>query len=116
MEVGNLGRLKYSVAICCLWMATSGYSGLGVASTPVSASASAKITLRISPRARVEVEKEAKSAIFCVAGVPANRYQIVVRESGAAQRASRLVEGQKGRYCIADVAYEQVGLIIIMAQ
>ncbi|MCX2780138.1 hypothetical protein [Microbulbifer thermotolerans] len=81
-----------------------------------SAAASARITLRIMPRAQLHPTDIPGAGELCLDRIPADRYHISIRDlGGEAQEQERLV-GRSGNYCLPVSTSAKGKMVVIVAE
>jgi len=88
----------------------------GGANATTNASASARITLYIAPRAEVRPTGDPGIGHLCLAHIPAFRYYLSVRDIGDDHTAENRLPGQSGNYCVPVSASRQGKVVLIVAE
>ncbi|MGL6159379.1 hypothetical protein [Microbulbifer sp.] len=81
-----------------------------------SASASARITLYIPPRAEVRPTNDPGIGQLCLSHIPARSYYLSIRDTGEEAVVEKRLFGQPGNYCVPVSTSQQGKTVVIVAQ
>ncbi|WP_323845209.1 hypothetical protein [Microbulbifer magnicolonia] len=82
----------------------------------VSASASARITLRIPSRVQLRQTDNPASDQLCVSRIPASSYYLTVWDMGTQAEKPKRLSGQPGNHCIQVSASREGKMVLIVAE
>ncbi len=88
----------------------------GGAADGISASSSARITLRLPPRAVLSSTGDPGTGQLCLDRIPANSYYVSVRNVGELMPNEQRLVGQAGRYCIPIDMLQEGTMVLIAAE
>ncbi|MGL6159377.1 hypothetical protein [Microbulbifer sp.] len=99
-----------------LWVGVVLSAPAGAAESTTSASASARITLYVPPRAEWRQTDNPDTDQLCLSHIPAHSYYLSVRNIGEGTAAEERFPGQAGSYCISLSTSQQGKMVLIVAE
>lgn len=88
----------------------------GAETTDASASASARITLSVSPRVKWHQTDDPASGRLCLSHIPAHSYYLSIRNIGDGAVTEERLPGQAGNHCVPVPVSHQARMILIVAE
>lgn len=88
----------------------------GGAESTTSASASARITLYVPPRAELRQTDNPHIGQLCLSHIPAHSYYLSIRNIGEQSAAEKRLPGQAGNHCVPVSTSEQGKMVLIVAE
>lgn len=88
----------------------------GAETTTTSASASARITLYVPPRAELRQTEDPGIGQLCLSHIPAHSYYLSIRDIGEQTAAEKRLPGQVDNYCVPVSSSQQGKMVLIVAE
>lgn len=107
--MGYWKSILWSLLFCSAVHPAGAFSESGI-----SASASARITLQIGPRAEIRPSDASGQTQMCLSHIPAETYSVAVTAGNGVVYPE--VSGQAGQICLSAPLFESAHLITIVAE
>lgn len=106
---------KFSVGVLPCLLATFPVA-TGGADNSATATASARITLHILPRAQLRRTGAFGTDQLCLNRIPANRYYVSIRDLGSESGELVRLAGRPGNYCVPMATSVEGAMVVIVAE